>query len=70
MEGSADTGSTTSGDLAVPPTSVSRRPTPQVPAVPLPPAHVVEPEMPSRIRRPNDAVRFMAWLTVTALLLV
>ncbi len=38
--------------------------------VPIPPAHVVEPEQPRRIRRPNDALRLGAWSTATVLLLV
>ncbi|MEO8329300.1 MAG: hypothetical protein ABI586_04770, partial [Candidatus Nanopelagicales bacterium] len=69
MEGSADAGSSSTGDLTV---TASKHPhqTPHLPLVPLPAAQVVEPEMPSRIRRPNDAVRFVAWMTVTALLLV
>lgn len=42
----------------------------RAPAVPIPPAHVVEPEQPRRIRRPNDALRLGAWSTATVLLLV
>lgn len=37
---------------------------------PLPPAHVVEPEQPSRIRRPNDGFRLIGWTLLTGLLLV
>jgi uncharacterized membrane protein YbhN (UPF0104 family) len=43
---------------------------PWQPPVPLPPAHVVEPEQPSRIRRPNDAFRLVGWAVFTTLLLV
>lgn len=42
----------------------------RAPVVPIPPAHVVEPEQPRRIRRPNDALRLGAWSTATVLLLV
>ena len=42
----------------------------RAPAVPIPPAHVVEPEQPRRIRRPNDALRLGAWSTAPVLLLV
>jgi uncharacterized membrane protein YbhN (UPF0104 family) len=35
-----------------------------------PPAQVVEPEQPSRIRRPNDALRLSMWAAGTVLLLV
>ena len=44
--------------------------TPRAPTTPLPPAQVVEPEMPARIRRPNDAVRFVSWSVLTAVLLI
>ncbi len=37
--------------------------------VPSPPAHVVEPEQPSRIRRPNDALRLVGWAAFSSLLL-
>ncbi len=37
---------------------------------PLPPAHVVEPEQPSRIRRPNDALRLAVWAAATGLMLL
>jgi uncharacterized membrane protein YbhN (UPF0104 family) len=43
---------------------------PRVPPVPIPPAHVVEPAQPSRIRRPNDAIRLVGWGLFTGLLLV
>ena len=43
--------------------------TPHRPAVPLPPAHVVEPEQPRRIRRPNDAFRLAVWVVITVGLL-
>ena len=42
----------------------------RAPVVPIPPAHVVEPEQPRRIRRPNDALRLVGWSTATVLLLV
>lgn len=42
----------------------------RTPEVPPPPAHVVEPEQPRRIRRPNDALRLVAWSVATVLLLV
>jgi uncharacterized membrane protein YbhN (UPF0104 family) len=35
-----------------------------------PPAHVVEPEQPSRIRRPNDALRLVMWAVASGLLLL
>lgn len=38
--------------------------------MPPPPAHVVEPEQPSRIRRANDALRLVGWATFTGLLLL
>lgn len=38
--------------------------------VPPPPAHVIEPAQPSRIRRPNDALRLSVWAALTMLLLV
>ena len=53
-----------------PATLPERHEPPYVPSVPLPIAHVVEPELPTRIRRPNDAVRFVSWVVVTALLLI
>ena len=49
---------------AGPPTAATRLP------APLPPAHVVEPEQPRRIRRPNDAMRLIGWALFTTLLLV
>ncbi|MCZ3389379.1 MAG: flippase-like domain-containing protein [Actinomycetia bacterium] len=38
--------------------------------VPAPPAHVVEPEQPRRIHRPNDALRLGGWAAFSALLLL
>lgn len=38
--------------------------------VPPPAAHVVEPEQPNRIRRPNDAIRLGAWAVFSVLLLL
>jgi uncharacterized membrane protein YbhN (UPF0104 family) len=37
---------------------------------PPPPAHVVEPEQPSQIRRANDALRLVGWAIFTGLLLL
>ena len=37
---------------------------------PPPPAHVVEPEQPSQIRRSNDALRLVGWAAFTGLLLL
>ncbi|HEX5016352.1 MAG TPA: lysylphosphatidylglycerol synthase transmembrane domain-containing protein [Actinomycetes bacterium] len=50
--------------------AVSAQPRPSSPPAPLPPAHVVEPEQPTRIRRPNDLWRLIGWATFTGLLLV
>jgi uncharacterized membrane protein YbhN (UPF0104 family) len=49
--------------------SATRSPSQPLPA-PLPPAHVVEPEQPSRIRQPNDGLRLVGWAFVTVLLLL
>ena len=35
-----------------------------------PPAHIIEPEQPSRIRRPNDLLRLVMWAIASVLMLV
>ena len=51
-------------------TDTGMRPRSWGPPAPLPPAQVIEPEQPRRIRRPNDAFRLVGWTLVTGLLLV
>ncbi|MFL6070575.1 MAG: lysylphosphatidylglycerol synthase domain-containing protein [Actinomycetes bacterium] len=51
-------------------TETDIKPRSWAPPAPLPPAHVIEPDQPKRIRRPNDAFRLVGWTLVTGLLLV
>lgn len=59
-------------DLAVraDPDDALSQPLTFTPPVPVPPAQVVEPEQPLRIRRPNDALRLIGWAVFTGLLLL
>lgn len=59
-----------SDPAAVRPSTPRPRRSPQLPAIPPPPAQILEPAMPARIRRPNDAIRAVGWALATALLLL